>query len=114
MLMLRAARRDKAGYVFDLYDDDHSGEMERSEVLSLVIASQEAVENAAAAAASAIREIDIDGDGTLTLDEFVTAARTNPKVRGCRCSAITYLCCGCQLTQPAWCVTSRRVSHVPS
>lgn len=60
--------------------------MERSEILSLVIASQEAAENAAQAAAQAIREIDVDGDGTLTLEEMEEAASKNPKVRECVCA----------------------------
>ena len=71
------------------YDSDGGGELERSEILALVIASQEAAEHAQAAAQVAIHEIDQDGDGTLTMDEIVHAAQTNPKVRvpcNCRCS----------------------------
>lgn len=72
--------RDRADFYFQLYDLDGSGDISRDEVMHMLLAAQEATNNAAAKTSKLLRFLDIDGDGTVTRDEFRTATKRNPRL----------------------------------
>jgi len=75
---------EKLEVFFDLCDEDNSGtidEIELYRVLKLSLTSSDERANLRRAVKDLFREIDIDGDGEITREEFFLAARKNENVR---------------------------------
>ena len=61
---------DKASFYFSLHDTDGNGDMDKQEILGLILSSQRAAAAAAQKAISLLTQLDQDGDGQITFEEF--------------------------------------------
>eukprot|EP00500_Bicosoecida_sp_ms1_P012645 CAMPEP_0203835220 /NCGR_PEP_ID=MMETSP0115-20131106/73549_1 /ASSEMBLY_ACC=CAM_ASM_000227 /TAXON_ID=33651 /ORGANISM="Bicosoecid sp, Strain ms1" /LENGTH=1228 /DNA_ID=CAMNT_0050744297 /DNA_START=104 /DNA_END=3787 /DNA_ORIENTATION=- len=69
---------ERAQFYFTLYDLDGSGELSREEIQSMLMSAQEATEDTAVQTSSLLSKLDINGDGSVTQEEFFAAAKKEP------------------------------------
>ena len=71
--LLDGSLSEKAEFFFRLYDFDGTGSLDKDEVIHMVINSQETIDNSVAVAMKMLRQLDIDGNGRVSLREFKVA-----------------------------------------
>ena len=71
--LLDGSLSEKAEFFFRLYDFDGTGSLDKDEVIHMVINSQETIDNSVAVAMKMLRQLDIDGNGRVSLQEFKVA-----------------------------------------
>ena len=87
------AARDRLVLLFQLFDDDGSGEIGRSELLGVLSAQADAAnlplssEQLSGLVDSILSYADKDCSGSLDLPEFVEFVSANPKAREAKCAA---------------------------
>lgn len=69
---------DKAAFLFEMYDNDASGTLDRNEVLHMLLSAQEKTNRSASVVIQLLRDLDVDGDGRITLEEFKATAVKQP------------------------------------
>lgn len=85
----RSTIEERSDFVFDVYDLDNSGEITRKELTHLMTTSfsQGAIKlppkEVARVVASIVNDIDKNGDGSITRDEFRREAIKNPSLTNC-------------------------------
>lgn len=86
----RATLEEKARFVFNVYDADKSGQISHDELKDVMVLSLG--ENSSIKIppnvlekiiTDTIKKMDTDGNGEISLDEFISAARTNPSILNC-------------------------------
>lgn len=68
----------KAEFYFTLFDRDSNGELQSHEVLHALLNSRMNAEDSAEEVTSLLQQLDQNGDGVITVEEFREAATTNP------------------------------------
>lgn len=71
--LLDGSLSEKAEFFFRLYDFDGTGSLDKDEVIHMVVNSQETIDNSVAVAMKMLRQLDIDGNGRVSLREFKVA-----------------------------------------
>ena len=86
----RATLEEKAAFVFNVYDADKGGTIskdELTEVMTLSLGENSDVKIPATALSrivnDTIKKMDQNGDGEISLEEFIAAARKNPSILNC-------------------------------
>lgn len=78
--LMTADPYDKAEFYFHLADRDGGGDLDKNELLTVVLANKEAAEDSTKLVNDMLDKLDADGDGTVSLDEFKTVAKSDPTV----------------------------------
>lgn len=68
--LLDGSKEEKADFFFRLYDFDGSGVLDKDEIIHMVLNSQETLDTSVSVASKMLAELDVDGDGKITLSEF--------------------------------------------
>ncbi|EAY18179.1 EF hand family protein [Trichomonas vaginalis G3] len=90
MASQRATLEEKASFVFNVYDADRSGKISRQEltdVMTLSLSENNGVKISPTSLnriiTATIQSMDENGDGEISLAEFITTARKNPAILNC-------------------------------
>lgn len=78
--VVNGSTEDRAAFYFAIYDRDGGGELDKDEILSMVLMCQEGVNESASKTNELLRKLDSDGDGSVTLDEFTAAVSKDPSL----------------------------------
>lgn len=81
--VMTGTNEERAAFYFDMYDVDGSGEMDHDEILHMLLSSQQAQEKSVETANRVLAVLDEDGDGTVTIDEFIERVQAVPEVLEC-------------------------------
>jgi len=81
--LLDGSKEEKAELFFNLYDFDGSGVLDKDEVIHMVLNSQETVDTSVSVASKMLHQLDVNGDGKITLQEFKVASRSCPSLLQC-------------------------------
>jgi len=74
---------DKASFYFSLFDRNNNDQLETNEVLEAVLSSRAAANKSAADVTSLLSQLDANGDGVVTAEEFRAAVRRYPALLEC-------------------------------